>query len=774
MKKTFLVLVLLLSGLIGSAHATNYLVAAGANVSTIQAAINAAAGDTSGASSVTFAAGSYTISSQLSIPCPHFTMTIQGPVPTGVGVSWPITPTANLTSTLTNQWAFSGSSCSVGTTFQYFKYNGGNPAGGGGGFLYVPSGMNNLTVQWNVMFGVSAIQTTTQASDSFIWMDGSPTSARTQNATIRWNKFGQTGDCGTSTTGIMNLFGGGTNNCTSSGYNLSGPSGGTSPCLYQGSTNWEPGGGYCAAVGVHVNTDNLTISNNSIGPLEQGMKFFEGGSKAPNIYTPTNLTVNANDIFGTHRIDLEAQQNNGFTVTNNDLHDPGLIGNASWGLSLPQTGPNNINNNVLIRNHGPGVDKNGQSGYWPGQTIEMWGVGTVSNNNLVQGVWQTGINWGFGGSPWMINNNIIQGLTMSQPTNICSTSVPNAYIANEECSPPAPTQSGNVTSSTVSARASVAPTISPAAGAQTFPLTVTLTDPGYTSGAGPQGNTGIWYTTDNSTPIPGSNGTYLLSGGTFSLSAAATVKAVGMWGALNQPTSYPSGYGFVPSSVVSSAFTGGGGTPTAATPTLSPTSGTFSSSQSVTISDTTSGSSIWYTTDGSTPVVSSSPLYTGALTLTATTTVNAVASASGFLTSAMGTGTYTLTTPTLTGGHLDTSPTSGVNTMSVGGPNLQMIAIGTYSDGSSGSFPSPVWASDNTPVCTINSSTGLVTAVASGHCSLQAHNGTLFTSGWGVNVSASLTVPTSGMVCKGGGGPPSGGLPGPGGTPPTQGVACHP
>ena len=40
--------------------------------------------------------------------------------------------------------------------------------------------------------------------------------------------------------------------------------------------------------------------------------------------------------------------------------------------------------------------------------------------------------------------------------------------------------------------------------------------------------------------------------------AAATVKAVGMWGAANQPTSYPSGYGFVPSSVVTASYSASG------------------------------------------------------------------------------------------------------------------------------------------------------------------------------------------------------------------------
>ncbi len=84
------------------------------------------------------------------------------------------------------------------------------------------------------------------------------------------------------------------------------------------------------------------------------------------------------------------------------------------------------------------------------------------------------------------------------------------------------------------------------------------------------------------------------------------------------------------------------GTPTAATPVFSPPSGTFSASRLVTISDATSGASIFYTTDGSSPTASSTR-YTGPITVTTDETITAIASDSGYLQSAPASATYTST-----------------------------------------------------------------------------------------------------------------------------------
>jgi hypothetical protein len=78
--------------------------------------------------------------------------------------------------------------------------------------------------------------------------------------------------------------------------------------------------------------------------------------------------------------------------------------------------------------------------------------------------------------------------------------------------------------------------------------------------------------------------------------------------------------------------------PTAATPTISPVTGIYATSQLVTINSTTPGSTIYYTTTGNTPVVGTgfTLVYSGGFTVSSTTTIRAMAVAPGFLNSAVG------------------------------------------------------------------------------------------------------------------------------------------
>jgi hypothetical protein len=82
----------------------------------------------------------------------------------------------------------------------------------------------------------------------------------------------------------------------------------------------------------------------------------------------------------------------------------------------------------------------------------------------------------------------------------------------------------------------------------------------------------------------------------------------------------------------------------AATPVFSPAGGTFSTDQSVIITDSTPDSAIHFTTDGSTPTASS-PVYSKPITVAATETLKAIATATGYVQSAVGVAVYTITGP---------------------------------------------------------------------------------------------------------------------------------
>jgi hypothetical protein len=85
--------------------------------------------------------------------------------------------------------------------------------------------------------------------------------------------------------------------------------------------------------------------------------------------------------------------------------------------------------------------------------------------------------------------------------------------------------------------------------------------------------------------------------------------------------------------------------PKAATPTFSPVPGSYTSALTVSLSDTTPGAVIYYTTNGTTPSVSS-PKYSAPIPVSSTATIQAVAVASGYTSSVTTSATYVVTVPT--------------------------------------------------------------------------------------------------------------------------------
>jgi hypothetical protein len=82
---------------------------------------------------------------------------------------------------------------------------------------------------------------------------------------------------------------------------------------------------------------------------------------------------------------------------------------------------------------------------------------------------------------------------------------------------------------------------------------------------------------------------------------------------------------------------GGGDNPLAATPTFSPVAGTYATAQTVTIASATAGAAIYYTVDGTNPTTASTA-YTAPVSIAVTTTLKAIATATGYTASAVATG----------------------------------------------------------------------------------------------------------------------------------------
>ena len=87
------------------------------------------------------------------------------------------------------------------------------------------------------------------------------------------------------------------------------------------------------------------------------------------------------------------------------------------------------------------------------------------------------------------------------------------------------------------------------------------------------------------------------------------------------------------------------GEASAAAPVINPNGGTFSTSQSVQISSSTPSSTIFYTVDGTTPTPTSAQ-YTAPIAISTDTTLQAIASAPGYIQSGITSATFTFTNQT--------------------------------------------------------------------------------------------------------------------------------
>jgi hypothetical protein len=217
-------------------------------------------------------------------------------------------------------------------------------------------------------------------------------------------------------------------------------------------------------------------------------------------------------------------------------------------------------------------------------------------------------------------------ILITEPTETASATVngiaPVGAVTHlVEASYPGDSNYPSSVSGTVTLTAGLAPLVlSPASGTYSAPQTITIAEsiPGstiYYSATGPVSTNGF---------VPYTGPLQITTAGVESIEAYATETGY-------QQTQY-----------VSANFTVN--LPVAATPVFSPVPGAYTSSQTVTISDTTAGATIYYTTDGSQPT-SASTVYSAPVTVSSTETVKAIAVATGFTDSQVTSAAYTIKTP---------------------------------------------------------------------------------------------------------------------------------
>lgn len=161
------------------------------------------------------------------------------------------------------------------------------------------------------------------------------------------------------------------------------------------------------------------------------------------------------------------------------------------------------------------------------------------------------------------------------------------------------------------------PVISPAGQTFTGSISVTITDT--------TPSAAIFYTTDGTTPTAASTA-YT---GPLTVTNTETITAIA------------TAPGFVSSQPASQTYTNGSQT---LAPTLNPPAGAYVSTQTVAISDASPAAKIYYTLDGSTPTPGSgtTQLYSTPLVVSQTTTIKALATATGLTNSPVVTALYTV------------------------------------------------------------------------------------------------------------------------------------
>ena len=374
--------------------------------------------------------------------------------------------------------------------------------------------------------------------------------------------------------------------------------------------------------------------------------------------TPVNITNFTNDFA----FQLENADADGITFTIQNS------GGTALGASGGDLGYGGIAKSVAIKfdlygNNGEGDDSIGlfQNGVSPNTpSIDLSSSGIDLHNGDTFSVHMT-----YNGPT--LTMSITDGVTGAVYTNSWAINIPQVIGSNTAyvgftggtgaLTASQKIETWTFLSSGVTQPATATPSFSPAAGTYLGTQTVTISDA--TTGAA------IFYTTNGSTPATSAGGSTLAYNGPVSVTSTQTISAIA-----KSPT-------LAASAVSSATYTI---EQQATAPIFSPAPGTFAATQTVTISSPTAGAAIHYTTDGSTPTASSA-LYAGAITVSATKTVKAVAVVSGYFDSTVSVGLYTINSGGATGVNLGGGFTSGAmilnGSAALNGTKLRLTDGGT-------------------------------------------------------------------------------------------------
>jgi Legume lectin domain/Chitobiase/beta-hexosaminidase C-terminal domain len=351
-----------------------------------------------------------------------------------------------------------------------------------------------------------------------------------------------------------------------------------------------------------------------------------------------NMPVNIQNFTNNFTFQLSNPDADGitFTIQNTGLNALGPVGGGlGYGPDAPG-GSAGIGKSVAIKfdlynNDGEGTNStglytNGASPTVPATDLTPSGInlhsgdtmsvnmvynGTTLTTTITDGVANTSFttNWTVN-IPQIVGGNTAYvgftggtgGLTASQKVETWS------FVSTS--APPPPQQAAT-------------PSFSPPGGTYAGTQTVSITDA--TPGSA------IFYTTDGTQPATSVGGSTKQYSSALNVGSSQTINAIA------------TASGFSASNVGTAAYNITA-LPAAATPVITPATGTFTSAQTVSITDATPGSTIFYALNG--PASTSSTPYTAPFVVNSTTTVNAIATAPSFATSATATSTISIQTST--------------------------------------------------------------------------------------------------------------------------------